>query len=211
MRSSPSSPTKLTYAPASCWRSARRRPRRPGLVDRSLVGVPVDRGHVDHDPALPVRERGGIHRNPRHRSAEHAQLGGAQHRRRVLEGGRGSSSASVVVDRVHEHRARCCARPVAGILGRVDARVRHRLDHVGERRRERAEGRDGAFALVERAGVDEHREHHELAVPLRRQERQRRRGHHVGDRRELLRRRFGRGDEALRRSRPSRAGRACRR
>ena len=84
---------------------------------------------------------------------------------------------------------------VALVVGRKHLRIGHRADHVGDRGRERAERRHGALAGLDVARVDEHRHHDEPAVVLRRQERQRRRGHDVGDRRELLRRGLRRGDE----------------
>ena len=47
----------------------------------------------------------------------------------------------------------------------------------------------------ERPGVDEHREDDQVTVVLLGHERQRRRGHHIGDRRQLFRRCFRLGDE----------------
>ena len=82
------------------------------------------------------------------------------------------------------------------LVGRgIHLRIGHRADHVGERRRERAERRDGALAGLDVARVDDHRHHDEPAVVLGREERERRCGHDVGDRRELLRRGLRLGDE----------------
>jgi hypothetical protein len=60
---------------------------------------------------------------------------------------------------------------------------------------EGAERRERALAGVEVARVDEHRQDDELAVVLGGDGRHRRGVHHVGDRRELLRRGLGLGDE----------------
>ena len=60
-----------------------------------------------------------------------------------------------------------------------------------------AERRDGALAVLDPARVYEHGEDDRAAVLLGRQERHRRRRHDVGDRRELLGRGLGLGDEAV--------------
>ena len=92
-------------------------------------------------------------------------------------------------------------RVVVVVLGRIDLGVGHRPDHVGDRCRERPERRHRALAGLGVAGVGHQRHDHELAVVLLRHEGHRRRGHDVGDRRELVGRRLGRGDEAGDRSR----------
>ena len=61
-----------------------------------------------------------------------------------------------------------------------------------------ARARNGATARSPAstvAGVDEHRQDDQLAVMLLGHERHRRRGHHVGDRRQLVRRGLRLGDE----------------
>ena len=99
------------------------------------------------------------------------------------------------VDGVDEHRVRHRGRVVVGILRRIDLRVGHRLDHVGDRGRQRPERRDGMLARLGGAGVGHDGQDDQLAVPLGRHERQRRRRHHVGDHRQLLGSRLGQGDE----------------
>jgi hypothetical protein len=49
-------------------------------VQRFLVGCREDGRDVDHDPALPVGERGRVGRDARHRAAEHTQLSERHHR-----------------------------------------------------------------------------------------------------------------------------------
>ncbi len=82
-----------------------------------------------------------------------------------------------------------------GVLGRVELRIRHRPNQVGDRLGEGAERGDRALAGVLRPGVGQRGHHHEPAVMLLRHERHRGRRHHVDDRRELLRRGLGLGDE----------------
>ena len=72
--------------------------------------------------------------------AQSPELGGRHHRRgrpEMLEDQLGLG----VPDRVDEHRACRRERTVLGVIGRIDLRVGHGPDHVGERRRQRAEGR----------------------------------------------------------------------
>ena len=69
------------------------------------------------------------------------------------------------------------------------------MDHVDDRRRQGAERRQRAFGGVGRPGVGHEPEHHELAVLGLRDERHRRAGHDIGDRRELVRGGLREGDE----------------
>ena len=106
-------------------------------------------------------------------------------------------SATVAVEAVEEEGPCDRERVVVGILGRVHLRVRARLDHVGDRA---SRGRrNGAIAASPSStGPAQHSrpEDHELAVLRLGDERHRRAGHDVGDRRQLLGRRLGGRDEA---------------
>ena len=77
----------------------------------------------------------------------------------------------------------------------VHRRVGHRADHVGERRRDRAERRHRGGAVVERARVDRHDDDGRHADGLRRHERRGRQAHHERDLGQLLGRRDRRVDE----------------
>jgi hypothetical protein len=52
----------------------------PCVMGRLLGAVGVHRRDVDEQAAIAVSERRGVVRNPRHRSAEHAQLDRPQNR-----------------------------------------------------------------------------------------------------------------------------------
>jgi hypothetical protein len=77
------------------------------------------------------------------------------------------------------------------LLGRVDLRVGHGLDQVGQR----PEPRHRALAGLEIAGISNGGHDDQPAVVVGGHERQRRGGHDVGDGRQLLRRGLGLGDE----------------
>src|SRR5439155_18116941 len=102
----------------------------------------------------------------------------------------------VAVDALDEHGADGADGVIRLVLGRIHLRVRHRLDHIHDRRRERAERRHLALPRLGVPGVAHQRQDPELAGELGRHERHRRRDHHVRDRGQLLGRGFGRGDEA---------------
>ena len=72
------------------------------------------------------------------------------------------------IDRVDEHRARRRDWMISLVIGRINLRVAHRLDHVGDRRGERPERRDGALTGFAAAGIDQHGHDDELAVILAR-------------------------------------------
>ena len=140
-------------------------------------------------------ERRRVGRHAGHRAAEHPQLRDA-HRRigglEVLDDRLGDRQ----IDPVDEHRPRDRQRVVALVVGRIDLRVGHRLEHVGERRRERpGTGQAAPGRRLRVAGVRHQREDDELAVVLLGDEGHRRAGHDVGDGRQLLRRGLRRGDE----------------
>ena len=150
-----------------------------------LVRTLVEGGDVHHDLALPVRERGRVGRHAGHRPTQRPELRHAHHRGRgpeVLE----DRLRLGAVDRVDEHRSRRRHGVVLLVLGRVDLRVRHRPDQVRDRLGERSERREGALAGLRVAGVRHERHDDQLAVGLLGDERHRRGGHHVRDRRELL-------------------------
>jgi len=81
------------------------------------------------------------------------------------------------------------------ILGRIDLRVGHRLDHVGQRGGQGAERRDGGLAVLHWARVDEHGHDHQLAVELGGHHRHGWGGQDVDDARQLLGRGVGGGDD----------------
>ena len=118
---------------------------------------------------------------------------GASERREVLDDRLGRRP----VDRVDEHRPGDGGRVVVGSSsGGYIVRVGHRPDHVGDRLGQRAERRERALArLGRRRRSTASPRIDELAVVLLGHERHRRAGHHVGDRRQLVGRGLGRGDE----------------
>ncbi len=87
-------------------------------------------------------------------------------------------------------------RVVVGILGTVDLRVGHRLDHVGDGRRQRTERRHRRLARLERTDVTQDGQDDDLADVLLGHERHRRAVHDVGDGRDGLRRALSGRDEA---------------
>ena len=94
-----------------------------------------------------------------------------------------------VVERVEEQRAVRRRTRVLGVLEHlVDARVRHRHDQLGHRRRDLAERLDRGLPGLGVAVEDEHDRQRRLAVELGRDERRGRSGHQDRDRREGLRR-----------------------
>ena len=97
-------------------------------------------------------------------------------------------SIGVVVEGVQEPRADdAAARSLARGGELVDARIRHRHDGFGDRRRDPPERLERRVAVGRVAAPDEHHDERELAVSLGRDERDRRDRHEERDRRELLR------------------------
>ena len=93
----------------------------------------------------------------------------------------------VVGEAVEEPRPMDGQRAALAFLGElVDARVRHRHRHVGDRGRDLAEGLDRGLALGRVAAPDEHHSERQLTDAVGRDERERWQTHQERDRRELL-------------------------
>src|SRR5215211_4481958 len=132
----------------------------PVLVHRRLIGALVERGDVNHDVRAAVGERGGLSRHPGHRPTEHPDLYHSHLSCRGLEV-LDDRLCHGAIDSINEHRAPRGNRVVVVLLGWVDLRVAHRLDHVYDRYGERSKWRDGALARIDLARVGQHRHHDE--------------------------------------------------
>ena len=142
-----------------------------------------------------MRERRGVDGHPGHRAAEDPDLRRA-HRRvgrlEVLHDRLGRLAIDAVEEQVRADRERV----VVGVLRREHLRVRHRAERSASGRRPELRGTARIAAAprrrLGRRRVAHEPEDHELAVPCLGDERHRRAGHHVRDRRQLLGRRVGR-------------------
>ena len=124
--------------------------------------------------------------DPAHRATQDAQLDHRERRGPMLCGVEDRIDC-VVGEAVEEPRPMDGQRATLAFLGElVDARVRHRHRHVGDRGRDLAEGLDRGLALGRVAAPDEHHSERQLTDALGRDERERWQTHQERDRRELL-------------------------
>ena len=145
---------------------------------------------------VPMGERRRVGRDAGHRAAEDAQLGDAHRRVRRVRGARRSSrrrsrsTRSMNIVRASPRSGGSRGSSGGYISGYG---IGWTMSASGV-----ASARNGAMARSPAsavAGVGHQRQHDELAVVLLGHERHRRAGHDVGDRRQLVRRGLGGGDE----------------
>ncbi len=154
----------------------------------------VHGGHVGHDRPVPVSEGGGVGCHPGHRSAQHPELDGAQHRRRGLEAvqdGPGVGGPDPVDEEVLAHGERV----EVGLLPLEQLPVADRRHHVGQRFRQGAKAVGRPHAGLGVAGVGDQGHERGLSHQVRGEEGKRGRHHDVGDGGQLLRGDLGGSNE----------------